>query len=224
MAETVEIVAEVRERAGKGAARAVRRENKIPAVIYGDKKPPLTITLDGQTITQLLRDPAFRNQLYSLKVDGDKHQVLVRDLQLDPVRDEPIHLDFLRVSQRTEITIEIPVSFVNEDDSPGLKAGGVLNVVRYTIEVSCRADSIPEGITIDLTGTELGDSIHISSVTLPDGVRPTISDRDFTVATIAAPSGLKAEEEEEAELEEGIEGEELEDTDAEEAEESSDDE
>ena len=138
MAETIEIVAEVRERAGKGAARAVRRQNKVPAVIYGDKKPPVAISLDGQALSQMLRDPAFLTHLYSLKVGNDAHQVLVRDVQMDPVRDEPLHLDFLRVSERTEIAIEVPVQFINEDDSPGLKAGGVLNVVRYTIEVTCR--------------------------------------------------------------------------------------
>lgn len=205
MAETIEIVAEVRERVGKGAARAVRRENKIPAVIYGDKQPPVSISLDGPAITRLLRDPAFLTHLYSLDVGGDKHRVLVRDLQLDPVRDEPIHLDFLRVSQLTEIDIEVPVHFINEENSPGLKVGGVLNVVRYMIEVTCLADAIPDSITVDLTGLELGDSVHISHITLPDGVRPTISDRDFTVATIAAPSGLKAEEEEEAEAAEAAE-------------------
>lgn len=205
MAETIEIVAEVRERAGKGAARAVRRQNKVPAVIYGDKKPPVAISLDGQTLSQMLRDPAFLTHLYSLKVGNDAHQVLVRDVQMDPVRDEPLHLDFLRVSARTEIAIEVPVQFINEDDSPGLKAGGVLNVVRYTIEVTCRANAIPENITVDLSGSELGDSIHISHITLPDGVQPTITDRDFTVATIAAPSALKSEAEEEEEAAEAAE-------------------
>lgn len=209
MAETIDIVAEVRERAGKGAARAVRREKRIPAVIYGDKKPPVMISLDGLAVFRLMRDPAFLTHLYSVKVGSDKHQVLVRDLQLDPVRDEPIHLDFLRVSQRTEIAIEIPVSFINEEDSPGITAGGVLNVVRYNIEVTCRANAIPDGITVDLAGSELGDSIHISQIALPDGVTPTITDRDFTVATIAAPSGLKAEaEDEEAEEADETEGEE----------------
>ena len=225
MAETIEIVAEVRERAGKGAARAARRENKIPSVIYGDKKPPVTISLDGPAINRLLRDPAFLTHLYRLKVGGDSHQVLVRDLQLDPVRDEPLHLDFLRVSQRTEIAIEVPVNFINEEESPGLKAGGVLNVVRYTIEVTCLATAIPDGITVDLTGADLGDSIHISQIALPDGVSPTISDRDFTVATIAAPSALKSEEEEEAEAaeaDEAAEGEEGEEAEVETTDKASD--
>lgn len=209
MAETITINAEVRERAGKGAARAARRAGKVPAVLYGDKKSPISLNLDGMDLARLLRDPAFSSTIYAVKVNGKSEQALAREVQTDPVTDLPLHVDFLRVSERTRVTSDVPVHFINEEESPGLRAGGVLNIVRHTIEVICRADAIPESITVDLTGTELNDSIHISAITLDEGVAPTITDRDFTIATIAAPSGLQAEEdEEEGEEGEGEEGEE----------------
>lgn len=218
MAETITIDAEVRERAGKGAARAARRSGKVPAVLYGNKMPPQSINLDGLVLARLARDPAFATTLYSIKVDGKEQKALAREVQTDPVSDALMHVDFLRVSERTRVTSEVPVQFINEETCPGLKAGGVLNVVRYTIEVVCRADAIPEAIVVDLANAELNDSIHISAVTLDEGVAPTITDRDFTIATIAAPSGLKAEEDEDGEDGEG-EGE----GDEAEAEESSED-
>lgn len=208
MAETITINAEMRDRAGKGAARAARRAGKVPAVLYGDKKPPVSLNLDAVSLSRLLRDPAFSSHLYTVAVDGKQQKALAREVQTDPVTDVPMHVDFLRVSERTRVTTEVPVHFINEEESPGLRVGGVLNIVRHAIEVVCRADAIPESITVDLTGTELNDSVHISAVPLPDGVTPTITDRDFTIATIAAPSGLQAEdEEEEGEGEEGAEGE-----------------
>ncbi|MEM1400541.1 MAG: 50S ribosomal protein L25/general stress protein Ctc [Pseudomonadota bacterium] len=218
MAETITIDAEVRERAGKGAARAARRSGKVPAVLYGNKMPPQSINLDGLVLARLARDPAFATTLYSIKVDGKEQKALAREVQTDPVSDALMHVDFLRVSERTRVTSEVPVQFINEETCPGLKAGGVLNVVRYTIEVVCRADAIPEAVVVDLANAELNDSIHISAVTLDEGVAPTITDRDFTIATIAAPSGLKAEEDEDGEDGEG-EGE----GDEAEAEESSED-
>lgn len=205
MADPIIIEAEARDRAGKGAARASRRAGMTPSVIYGDKQPPLPIAIEALSLRQLLRDPAYGSHLYDIKVGDSRHRALARDVQYDPVTDLVIHVDFLRVSARTTITVEVPVQFINEEEAPGLKVGGVLNVVRYTIEVVCRADSIPEKLVCDITGAELGDSIHISAVALPEGVRPAITDRDFTVATIAAPSAVKAEAAEEAE-----EGEELE--------------
>ena len=208
MADTIVIEAEARDRAGKGAARAARRAGLIPSVIYGDKQPPVAIAIDELRLKLLMRDPGYATYLYDIKVGDANHRALARDVQYDPVTDQVIHVDFLRVSARTTITVEVPVQFINEEEAPGLKAGGVLNVVRYSIEVVCRADSIPEKLVCDLTGTELGDSIHISAFDLPDGVTPAITDRDFTVATIAVPSAVKSEAEEEAE--EGEEGEELE--------------
>ena len=208
MADTIVIEAEARDRAGKGAARAARRAGLIPSVIYGDKKPPVPISIDALRLKLLLRDPGYATFLYDIKVGDASHRALARDVQYDPVTDQVIHVDFLRVSARTTITVEVPVQFINEEESPGLKVGGVLNVVRYAIEVVCRADSIPEKLVCDLTGTELGDSIHISAIELPEGVTPAITDRDFTVASIAAPSAVKAEAAEEAE--EGEEGEEIE--------------
>jgi large subunit ribosomal protein L25 len=144
---------------------------------------------------------AFYSTLYDLALDGGTEKVLARDVQLDPVTDRPLHVDFLRVSAKTEIDVEIPVVFLNEDASPGLRRGGVLNVVRHEIEVHCRADAIPGHIDIDLTGLDIGDSVHISMVSLPEGVRPTITGRDFTIATIAAPSIVRAEVAEVAEAE-----------------------
>jgi len=193
MAETITIAAERRDRAGKGAARAARRAGMIPAVIYGDKQAAVMINVDRLTMNKLLKDPAFTTHPLQLEYDGTAELTLTRDVQYDPVTDAPIHFDFLRVTETTTINTEVPVHFINEERSPGLKLGGVLNVVRYEIEVVCLANSIPDQITVDLTGRELNESIHISDVTLPEGVRPAITDRDFTVATIVAPSGLKSE-------------------------------
>lgn len=193
MAEAITISAEARERAGKGAARAARRAGRIPAVIYGDKQPPKMINCHVLEINRLIKDPTFLTHMYKVEVDGEAHNVLTRDVQYDPVSDDVIHLDFLRIGADTTITIAVPVFFTNEALSPGLKIGGVLNIVRREVDLVCRADDIPESLTVDLTGRQLNESIHISSVTLPEGTRPAIIDRDFTVATIAAPSGLRSE-------------------------------
>ena len=179
--------ARARDRAGKGSARAARREGLVPAVIYGDKKDPFTIVVTLRDLEKLLK-PGFFSHLIDIEVAGEKHRVLPRDLQQHPVSDRALHVDFLRVSATSELTVEVPVEFINDEASPGLRRGGVLNVVRHDVEVYCLADNIPEKITIDLTGLQIGDSVHISAVKLPDGVRPTIEDRDFTIATIAAPT------------------------------------
>jgi large subunit ribosomal protein L25 len=193
MAESIAIAAEARDRAGKGAARAARRAGMVPGVIYGEKQEPLLLNVDSRKLQLMLRDGGFFTRLYDVELAGGRHRVLARDVQFDPVTDRPVHIDFLRVGVGTTITVEVPVHFHSEAASPGLKRGGVLNVVRHTIEVVCRADGIPARLEVDLTGWDIGDSIHISNVALPEGVRPTITDRDFTVATIAAPSAVRAE-------------------------------
>ncbi len=206
MVDTPVIDAAVREGVGKGASRAVRRQGRVPAVIYGDKKEPETISVPRKELELMMQTGSFLSTLFIVNVDGKKTQVIPRDLQLDPVRDFPIHVDFLRLGKGATVTVEISVNFLNEEESPGLKRGGVLNVVRYSIEVNCPADAIPESFDADLTGLDLGDSIHISAINLPDGVEPTITDRDFTVATIATPTGLETEDDEGEEGEEGVEG------------------
>jgi large subunit ribosomal protein L25 len=223
MAEFSIIPAEVRERAGKGPARAVRRAGRVPGVIYGAKKDPALVTLDPLTLYKELRSGSFMATVYDVQIGEAKERVLPRDVQFDPVSDKAIHVDFLRVSAATRVTVAVPVNFLNEEESPGIKRGGLLNVVRHEIEMSCRADAIPPSIDIDLTGLEIGDSIHISGVVLPEGVELTISDRDFTVATVAAPTVVQEEaaaegEEVEGEELEGVEGEELEGVEGEEGE------
>jgi len=220
MADIIELEAAVRERVGKGAAREARRQGRVPAVIYGDKKDPEPISLEYKTVNMQVQTGNFLNTLYMINVGGSKTRVIPRDVQFDPVRDFPMHVDFLRLAKGATITIEVTVNFINEEECPGLKLGGVLNVVRYAVEVTCPAESIPEQFDADLTGLELGDSIHISALTLPDGVEPTITDRDFTVATIAAPAGLDRDgADEEAADGEEVEGEEAETTEEETSEE-----
>jgi len=204
MADTVTFNAESRARVGKGAARAERRNGRVPAVIYGANKDPEAISIDPAQLRAARMQPVFFAALFEVEVEGNSQQVLCRDLQLHPVTDRPMHADFLRVTDRTQINVEIPVSFENEEESPGLRQGGVLNVVRHVVEVICRAGSIPNEITVDLAGLEIGDSVHISNVSLPDGVKPTI-DRDFTIATIAAPTVAPVEDEEGDEDAEGAE-------------------
>lgn len=195
MSESYELTAEVRGGVGKGAARAVRRQDKIPAVIYGDKKPPIPIALSHRDVTKKIHGGGFLTTVATIDVAGERIRVIPRDYQLDPVKDIPLHVDFLRVAEGAMLTLEIPVHFLNEEKSPGLKRGGVLNVVRHAVELEVPVDAIPEAIEIDLTGLDIGDSIHISHVTLPQNVTPTITDRDFTIATIAAPAVLTAAEE-----------------------------
>lgn len=194
MAATRELKAQARERVGKGAARELRRQGLVPAVIYGGKQPPVTISIPFKDAQKAIYAGGFLSHVLTLDVGGEKHQVIPRDYQLDVVKDSAMHVDFLRVTKGTTLTVEVHVTFINEEKSPGLKRGGTLNVVRHTIEVNAPADNIPEEIVIDLAGTDIGDSIHISAVTLPAGVTSTIADRDFTIATIVAPSGLRAAE------------------------------
>ncbi len=187
--ESYELKAEARERVGKGSARELRRNGLIPAVIYGDKQAPISIALSTNEVTKRIHAGGFMTTIATIEVDGKKYKVLPKDYQLDPVRDFTMHVDFLRVSGNTQVTVEIPVHFINEEKSQGLKAGGVLNIVRHEIEVHCPADAIPEFFNVDLNGKKIGDSIHISDLTLPKGVTTVIADRDFTIATIIAPAG-----------------------------------
>jgi large subunit ribosomal protein L25 len=191
MSDVIELSAQTRDRVGKGSARAARRAGLVPAVIYGDKKDPVSITLEERVLVKQLHQAGFFSTLIDLDIEGKKHRVLARDVQLHPVTDRPEHVDFLRISATSTIHVEVPVEFINEEKCPGLKAGGVLNVVRHEVEVSCRPDQMPHSLVINLEGYKVGDSIHISAVDMPEGVAPTITDRDFTVATIAAPSALR---------------------------------
>ncbi len=206
MADYLVLAAEQRPRAGKGTARAARREGRIPAVIYGNNEDPILVTVERRTLEQELQKPGFFIRLMDVQVNGDAHRVLPRDMQLHPVTDVPMHVDFLRYSADRRITVEIPVTVINEAECPGLRVGGVLNVVRRAVEVLCTADRIPDGFTLDLTGLEIGDSMHAAAIVLPDGVEFVIADRDFTIATIASPTLAPVEEEEVAEGEEGEEG------------------
>ena len=188
MANVTAFAAETRDRAGKGAARATRREGRVPGVIYGNKQDPVLISVDPIDLIKQINTPGFFSRVYEVEVAGDKHRVLARDLQLDPVSDQPLHLDFMRFSASTRLNIDVQVSFENEDNCPGLRMGGVLNVVRFAVELRCRPDSIPEALVADLSGLEIGDTLHISAIKLPEDVELTITDRDFTIATIAAPT------------------------------------
>ena len=214
MADITVLAATAREMVGKGSARAIRREGRVPAVIYGDGKAPIAISIERKKLVRDMSTGNFLTTIYDVKVGTESNRVLPRDVQLHPVTDIPEHVDFLRIGANTTVAVEVTVEFINEDDCPGLRAGGVLNVVRYAIEVLCRPDLIPNSIVVDLAGTELGDSLHISAVSLPDGVTPTITDRDFTIATIAAPTAVvdeQADAEDEDATDAGSEDEETED-------------
>ena len=202
MAANKVLKAQAREGVGKGAARELRRQGRVPAVIYGDKKAPVTVSVEYKDALKFIYAGGFKSHILDLDVDGTVHKVIPRDYQLDVVMDQPVHIDFLRVSGNSKLTVEVHVNFTNEEKSPGLKRGGTLNIVRHTVEVLAPANSIPEEITVDLTGYEIGDSIHISAVTLPKGVTATITDRDFTIATLVAPSALKSAGDDGAEGEE----------------------
>jgi large subunit ribosomal protein L25 len=208
MSDALTLPAELRERAGKGASRELRRDGRVPAVIYGGKEDPLAIHVEAKELVRQLGTGHFMNSIVMIKVGGKTVRVLPKDVALHPVSDRPLHADFLRLAKDDKIQVAVPVVFVNEDASPGLKKGGVLNVVRHELELICESDKIPDDIQIDVTGLEVGDSIHISQIKLPAGSESAISDRDFTVATVVAPSGMRSEaaEEAEGEAEAGEEG------------------
>ena len=203
MADTTIINGNLRNSTGKGTARAARRAGRIPAIIFGDKKETISIDIEEREYKKIMNQSGIFSRLLDLSVDGKSNLVLTRDIQFHPVSENPLHVDFLRIGKGSNINVSVPVSFINEELSPGLKTGGVLNTVRFELELMCPADSIPEKIEINLEGLVVGDSIKISSVNLPDGVSSTITDRDFTIATIAAPTVMsEVSTEETAETEE----------------------
>ena len=193
MSEALTLAAEARERAGKGASRALRREGRVPAVVYGGKEEPMGIHVEERLLRRMLGTGHFTNSIVMIDVGGKQVRTLPKDVHFHPVSDRPLHVDFLRLAKDAKVEVSVPVRFINEEDSPGLKRGAVLNIVRHELELVCDADKIPDDIQIDVTGLDVGDSIHISNVTLPAGSVSAITDRDFTIATIVAPSGLKSE-------------------------------
>lgn len=203
MADTTIINGNLRNSTGKGSARAARRAGRIPAIIFGDKKETISIDIEEREYKKIMNQSGIFSRLLDLSVDGKTNLVLTRDIQFHPVSENPLHVDFLRIGKGSNVNVSVPVSFINEELSPGLKTGGVLNTVRFELELMCPADSIPEKIEINLEGLVVGDTIKISSVNLPDGVSSTITDRDFTIATIAAPTVMsEVSTEETAETEE----------------------
>ena len=195
MSQDSQIIANKRENIGTGSSRNLRLEKKIPGIIYGEKKDPIPVTLDEKTLKIKIKDPTFFSKQCEIKFNNEVIRVLPKDLQLHPVKESILHIDFLRVGENTTVTLFVPVKFVNENNCPGMKQGGVLNVVRREVELITLVSKIPESLEANLDGLEIGDSIHISSITLEEGVNPTISDRDFTIATIAPPTVMKIEEE-----------------------------
>lgn len=194
MTAAKQLKAEARDRVGKGAARAVRRQGQVPAVIYGAGEPPQAIALDYNQTKQLIYAGHFLTTVFEIEVAGKKTRVIPRDYQLDPVKDTPLHVDFLRVSKDAKVTVEVPVHFLNQETAPGIKRGGMLNIVHHTIELAVPADAIPEFLEVDLAGLDIGASIHLDAVKLPAGAHVVSHEKDFTVATIAAPSKMAAEE------------------------------
>ena len=192
MSDQLTLSAETRDRAGKGASRELRRQNRVPAVIYGNKQEPELIHVKEKALIKLLMTGHFSNSVVEIELGGKKQITIPKDVAYHPVSDRPMHVDFLRIVKGAKVDVEVPVIFVNEDASPGLKRGGVLNIVRHELELICDNDKIPDDIQIDVSGFDIGDSIHISSVKLPKGSESKITDRDFTIATIVAPSALKS--------------------------------
>ncbi len=207
MSDQLTLSAETREKAGKGASRALRREGRIPAVIYGDKKDPQPIHVAERDLQKLLDTGYMMNSLVEVTIGKDSVRTLPKDVSLHPVTDRPVHADFLRLAKGATVEVSVPVVFINQEESPGLKRGGVLNVVRHEIDLVCDAARIPDQIEFDVTGLEVGDSIHISAVKLPEGSESAITDRDYTIAGVVAPSALKKADGEDGDEEEGEEGE-----------------
>lgn len=193
MSDTLNLPAETRDRAGKGASRALRREGRVPAVVYGNNEEPLSIHVEEKELVRQLGTGHFFNSVVEVEVGGNKVRTLPKDVAFHPVNDRPLHVDFLRISKHAKVHVNVPVVFINENAAPGLKKGGVLNIVRHDLDLVCDADAIPSEITIDVTGKDVGDTIHITDIKLPKGVESGLGDRDVTIATLVAPSALKAE-------------------------------
>jgi large subunit ribosomal protein L25 len=194
MSDQLTLPAEPRERAGKGASRALRREGRVPAVIYGDKQEPISVHVEEKLLAKMLSTGHFMNTVVMVDAEGKTHRTLPKDVQFHPVSSRPIHVDFLRIGKNSQVQVNVPVRFTDEEEAPGIKRGGVLNVVRHELELMCDAAKIPDEIVISLKGLEIGDAIHISSIALPEGSKSVIDDRDFTIATVVAPSAMKSEE------------------------------
>jgi len=195
MKEIEQIKAERREKKGTGVSREYRLKKKIPGIIYGEKKDPILITLDEKKLKMQVSDSGFFSRQCEIAIENENYKVLPKDIQLHPVKENILHIDFLRVGENTTVALFVPVKFVNENECEGLKQGGVLNIVRHEVEIKTLVSKIPEFLEANLSGLEIGDSIHISSINLEDGVIPTIKDRDFTIATVAPPTVMKVEEE-----------------------------
>ena len=193
MSEQLTLPAETRDRAGKGASRELRNSGRVPAVVYGANQEPLSIHVEEKLLAKMLSTGHFMNSVVMIDAGGSQTRTLPKDVQFHPVSSRPVHVDFLRIGEHSKVTVSVPVRFTDEEESPGIKRGAVLNIVKHEIELSCDAAEIPDDIAVSLKGLDVGDSIHISSVQLPQGATPTITDRDFTIATIVAPSALKSD-------------------------------
>ncbi len=192
------IAAVARESVGKGTARAERRNDRVPAVIYGDKQAPLPISIEYKVLVNYVNKQGFHTSLFDIEIDGKKHHVLPRDVQFHPVTDRPLHVDFMRVSKNTKVRVHVPVVFTNQDKSPGLKRGGSLNIVHHEIEVLCAPAQIPEKFEVSLEGYALGTAVHLSAIKLPSGVAFTSHEEDYTIASVTVPSALRSQVESEA--------------------------
>ena len=210
MSDVAELQADRREAGQKGATREIRRNGRVPGIVYGGGEDALPISIEEKVLAYEHRRGGFFSRLYSLAVGDNTYRVLAREVQLDPVTEALLHIDFLRLTADSTVNVDVPVAFLNEEESPGIKRGGVLNVVRRTVELVCRADAIPTSIEADIGELDIGDSVKINAVSLPEGVRPVIADRDFTIVTVAAPTVMVEEEPEEAEVELGEDGEPIE--------------
>lgn len=194
MSETVTLTAAARDRVGKGASRALRRTGRVPAVIYGAGQAPAAIHIEEKALVKALETGHFMTTVFAIEHPGGTERAIPKDVQFNVVTDRPEHVDFLRVAADSRLRVMVPVRVVDEDASPGVRRGGVVGLVRHEVELWVSADAIPEELAVSVKGLDVGESVHISAVTLPEGATPVIADRDFTIATIAAPSGLKAEE------------------------------
>ena len=193
MPEIISLSAEPRASAGKGAARAMRRAGRVPGIIYGDGKEPMQISLEPRELARAVNRAGFFATVVDVAVDGAVHRTLAREVQHHPISDVALHVDFMRVSAGARVNVSVPVSFINQENSPGLRRGGILNIIRHSIDIACAVDAIPDRLVVDLSGLEIGDSVHIDSVTLPEGVRSVLSSRDSTIASIAASSAVREE-------------------------------
>jgi len=194
MAKENKLSIEIRDSTGKSAVKKIIAAGKIPSILYGLKEKPLTISINRMTVQKELKAGGFLTKIFSLDMDGKVSLAIPRDVQFHPISDLPVHVDFLRLGADSKVLVDIPTIFINHELSPGLKKGGVLNIVRRTVQINCPANNIPEEIVFDLEGLEIGDAIHISATKLPEGAEPTITDRDFTIGTVAAPTVVKEPE------------------------------